>query len=351
MNRNTISKYSSKERGRNCGLTSECNRLSLMLTLLTAAVCLCICNLLPGLTAAEETGIAEEVKLSASVDSFKAPLNRDVELSIELQWTGEMGDFEFEEPDFEHRDGFHVRSVSSANQRQSYGDSFKVLKKYLFKLRAEDTGKLEIPPVKIRYRPLQSGASEEDLSFREEARILSTSPILVDIGSPIISENLQLSRSLVVFVCIVIVLVIGGIIFIKLKTRRTGEKLEEMMEEDALTRGLNSIKEADQLRYRGEFKQLALKFEEILTGFITEMGIEVSGNDIEASMEKLEREGITEESLKGIECTLKLANLVKFAGHVPSPEELSEAARDVESTLRKWPIPGVEEQTKKISKS
>ncbi len=251
-----------------------------------------------------------KVSLEVGVDNPRPTLNEKVRLRVKLSWEGDSQRYEFSWPEEPKCRNLQIVGNSVTNQQTAKAGVTNWVKEFDYILKPIEEGEGGVGPVSLTYTDLQT---EKEYSLKSRAIGIEVLP------SPKEGKGTPLLFILGFFV------VIGGASLSALLVRKRGKPPQEPTEEPICLerRKLQELEEVRRGRISGDFKAYYSSIAQILREYIEEKyGIgtkEVTTYDI---INSLRAQEVDEGEVKTVEEILAQCDLVKFASHQPSEEDL-----------------------------
>lgn len=267
-----------------------------------------------------------DVRLGASVQPERVPLNRTVELTVRLAWTGALDSVligEVEEPVLSN---LEIVGTTTSNRVEGTADGSRSVKEIAYTLRPKSLGMGYIDSIRVSYEDRRSGVVHQ----------LKTQRLSVEAVDPV-PEKAGGSRIwlwVILVVCFAAGAIGGAAVFLKSSGRKPAEPapVPKLAEETCLEslksmRGTGSAGAEDS---RDSFAPLSKLFRQYLSEKFRIAGLEATTGEL---VKALRLSGVEEGLLRKSEAFFEKADVIKFSGQGASRTEFEDAYTTVESIL------------------
>jgi len=274
--------------------------------------------------AVEPAGTA--VKLGASVEPARVPLNRTVELTVRLAWTGALDSVligEVEEPVLSN---LEIAGTSTSNRVEGTAGGSRSVKEIVYTLRPKSPGMGYIDSIRVAYEDRRSGVVHQ----------LKTQRLSVEAVDPV-PEKAERSRIwlwVILIACFAAGAIGGAAVFLKSARRKpAGPALVPSLTEETFLESLKS-KIGPGTQGAGDSREAFAPLSKLFRQYLSEKfkikGLEATTGELTMA---LRLSGVEESLLKRCEAFFEKADVIKFSGQGASRSEFEDAYTTVESIL------------------
>jgi len=186
------------------------------------------------------SGGLETVEVAARVNRTEVPLNREVELVVELRWSGALDQIEVEEIETPRCKNFEVVGSSSESET---GEKVAI-KRLGFTLKPQELGMGYVEPIQVTFRDKVSGEERVEETQRQSLKVVEA---VQDQPRPWLPAILVIAVGVGVLTLVLLV-------WRRRRSRGELEEEEELVETPG-ERGLRLLAEASDLRIAGRIRE------------------------------------------------------------------------------------------------
>lgn len=117
-----------------------------------------------------------EIKVTAFTSQQEVPVNRTVRYIIQVEWLGELDNYEISEVETPELRNFKIIKTSSADRRESIDGTLKAIKTFEFELQPEELGMGYIEGVIVRYIDKITGDGKHLVTNRLQVKVIDPIP-------------------------------------------------------------------------------------------------------------------------------------------------------------------------------
>lgn len=268
--------------------------------------------------------VTTAIRIAATVEQTKIPLNRLLRLHVTLSWQGDPSLYEIENFDNPALTNLEIIGTATTNRSEVRGGKTWVFRDYEYTLKPRELGMGYVEGVVVKCRNTRTD--------REET--LVTQRIPVEVVDPV-PEPGQ-GPSVLWFVIPVVLVVLGGAggAFLWRQRKRKREAEKEPPPPPVEVAYLEELKSAVDLKQpdlRGAFDRIS----KLLRRYLSEKyGIRAREATTAELKDLLAETGLEEHQIMGIQELLARCDEIKFSGMEGTVEELTRFYTAVESLLR-----------------
>lgn len=270
----------------------------------------------------------EEIKLSTEISSPEVPVNKTVDLTIRIEWSGDATKYEIEPFDNPPLTNLHIIGSSSSSQSGVKEGKTYSAKLFTFSVQPLELGMSYIEPVKIRYK--KRGEEESQLLFsnRIEVKVLQA-----------VREDNSTTASLIIFgICLAAILITFGVAYIILSRKKRAEKLKESVivpPEEKYLEELKAYKPDPGLDLQKSLAEITA----ILKRYISEkFDIRAGGKSAGEINEELSNKVDDKIILDRMVEIFSETDVYKFSGQKIEIDKYDNIYGTIESIIEKWRI-------------
>jgi BatD DUF11 like domain len=268
------------------------------------------------------------VTISAKIEGPEVPVGQPIKLLIELSWTkSSMTEtipllFDFPEPP--SAKGLTLYANSFSSQTILKGGKINVIRSYKYEFSSENTGEYEISPVQVNY----------GWPGDEKKSNLATQPLKVKVAPPPFKlGNIIRHPAFAAILAFVLSIAAIALSWGKLKSGKqtSDEKEDEPTVHEKTRSRLNSI---DRFRMAGDYDEFMLSLCREFNTYIEDtMKIRAKSSSTEKICQALS-DKLGEKWEERTRAFYKLCSEVKFAGHIPSADQMDKAMETVTAIVK-----------------
>jgi hypothetical protein len=280
-------------------------------------------------TRIESDTTAQGISLHAFVEHIETPLNRTVEMTVRLEWAGDLQRYNILSLDNPILQNFDIQGSGSANTVSSNGGVDTATRKYTFTLKPQSIGMGYIEPMIVKYTDIKADADY----------ILTTNRIPVKVTSPL-AEGMMLAW----LIPIIIILVVGVITLIvvryvlakKAARKKNAQEMEvsDVLIEEKYIAELKSVVDLNDPTMDGVkvLSQMTRLVRRYLHEKFSAPGFEATTGELYQFLyEKKFKDSFVNE-MKDL---LSMADIVKFSGKSVSRAEVEKSYAVIEGAVHK----------------
>ncbi|MBN1543404.1 hypothetical protein JW992_14790, partial [candidate division KSB1 bacterium] len=263
----------------------------------------------------DSTAVETGAQLTAFLDRSETPLNRTVELTLRLEWYGELDRYEVYTFDNPLLENLKIISNSSANRVSRVEGKTRSVQDFTYRLQPTNLGMGYVEGMIVRYRDLQ-----EERDFR-----LTTNRLQVKIVDPIPEPR---SKTRLVGLILIFLLIAVGVLG-WIYRRRVLERRDQQLREAAAAaipleqRCLQELRQIEDDATEADPMAVLNQLVRLLRRFLHEKyscpGLESTSTEI---LRDLEQKGLDDRLLRMVQEILNQSDLLKFTGRQADRHEL-----------------------------
>jgi len=248
-----------------------------------------------------------EIKVIASLTKQEVPLNRTVTFNINIEWIGDLDNYEISEVENPELRNLKITQTSSADRRESVDGKLKAVKTFSFELQPEELGMGYIDGVIIKYIDKASGNGKHLITNRLQVKVIDPLP---EPGSRNWIYNM-------IFLMLLASLLVLGIYFMWKKRQEKKQKLAEQQSIVPLEKlFLEDLKQNiplndPELNMSDSYTKISSMFRHYLS---EKYGFHATNEIKEEIIKQLQQNGLSESLILSASEILDKCDVVKFSG-------------------------------------
>jgi hypothetical protein len=271
---------------------------------------------------------SSKIELKAWADRLEIGSDEELVFTVQAIWEGELDRFQIQPIRPPECKLLEILGSSSVNETKVIEGKSKTFKTFNFILKPAQQGEGEVGSVEFGYID----------PITQDTSIMSTQPILVQIGPPIKKE----SGYGVIYLVLVLVIFFTTLTYLVIRKRekeskeediKTEEKVEKPLEEE-ISAQLSSL---EPLLINEEMEEFFSKVQRLTAEYLErKYHILTSGKTTPEIIKSLSNLSIEGEKTKLLESILKRCDLVKFAKEKVKKEDAEEVMHNFKTILEQF---------------